>query len=165
MDWKSAGQRVAKAAPLLGTVLGGPAGGAFGAVVAGALGVDNQPDAVAAAMASPEALVKLKQIEADHRAELEQIAAKVALAELKNQEHAREIHKHSPMPAIVTGALTVMVAVAGWLLFHVEIPAANRDVAYMLFGQLLGLWAASVTYWVGTTRSSAEKTRLLKSGA
>lgn len=162
MSWKSIASKVGQAAPLLGTVLGGPAGGAIGALVSSALGVDNDPGAVANAMADPETLVKLKQIEADHRAELEQMAVDLAKAELRNQEQAREMHKHSPMPMIVTGALTLIFAAALYMMFNTEIPNSNRDLAYVMLGQLSALWGASVTYWVGTTRSSAEKTRLLK---
>jgi hypothetical protein len=162
MNWKSVAKSVGQVAPLLGTVLGGPAGGAVGALVSSALGVDNDPSSVANAMASPETLVKLKQIEADHRAELEQMAVELAKAELADKANAREAHKHSPMPMVVTGALTLIFGGALYAVLGVEIPQANRDLAYVMLGQLSALWGASITYWVGTTRASAEKTRLLK---
>jgi hypothetical protein len=161
MNWKSLAKNVGQAAPLLGAVLGGPAGSAIGALVSSALGVDNDPAAVANAMASPETLVKLKQIESDHRADLEQMALEVTKAELSDKANARQAHRHSPMPMIVTGALTFIFAVALYFMFTTEIPQSNRDLAYVMLGQLSALWGASVTYWVGTTRSSAEKTRLL----
>ena len=41
MDWSDVGGEVAKYAPLLGTALGGPAGGAIGALVAKAFGVST----------------------------------------------------------------------------------------------------------------------------
>lgn len=162
MNWKSIASKVGQAAPLLGTVLAGPAGGAIGALVSGALGVDNNPNAVAEAMASPETLVKLKQIEADHRAELESLAVDLAKAEMADKADARDAHKHSPMPMIVTGALTLIFGFALYMVLGAEIPGENSDVAYAMLGQLSALWGASITYWVGTTRSSAEKTRLLK---
>lgn len=161
MNWKAVAKSVGQAAPLLGTVLGGPAGGAVGALIASGLGVDGNAESVAAALGNPETLVRLKQIESDHRAELESMAVDLAKAELRNQEQAREIHKHSPMPMVVTGALTLIFAAALYMMFNTEIPDANRDLAYVMLGQLSALWGASVTFWVGTTRSSAEKTRLM----
>jgi len=161
MNWKSIAKSVGQAAPLLGTVLAGPAGGAVGSLIASGLGVDGNPESVAAALSDPDTSVRLKQIEADHRAELESMAVDLAKAELRNQEQAREIHKHSPMPMVVTGALTMIFAAALYMMFNTEIPDANRDLAYVMLGQLSALWGASVTFWVGTTRSSAEKTRLM----
>jgi hypothetical protein len=161
MNWKSIAKSVGQAAPLLGAVLAGPAGGAVGSLIASGLGVDGNPESVAAALSDPDTLVRLKQIEADHRAELESMAVDLAKAELRNQEQAREIHKHSPMPMVVTGALTMIFAAALYMMFNTEIPDANRDLAYVMLGQLSALWGASVTFWVGTTRSSAEKTRLM----
>jgi hypothetical protein len=161
MNWKSIAKSVGQAAPLLGTVLAGPAGGAVGSLIASGLGVDGNPESVAAALSDPDTLVRLKQIEADHRAELESMAVELAKAELRNQEQAREIHKHSPMPMVVTGTLTMIFAAALYMMFNTEIPDANRDLAYVMLGQLSALWGASVTFWVGTTRSSAEKTRLM----
>lgn len=74
--WKDVGRKVAKIGlPLLGSVLGGPAGGTIGSTVASALGVnEDNPDAVMKALESDtDAAVKLAQIEADHKEELEKI--------------------------------------------------------------------------------------------
>ena len=49
MDWKDIAGTVGKAAPLLGTLLGGPAGGAVGAIIASALGTGGSADEVAQA--------------------------------------------------------------------------------------------------------------------
>ena len=60
LEWKDISETVGKFAPLLGTVLGGPAGGAIGALVAQTLGVENKPDAVYEAIKhSPEIAVRL----------------------------------------------------------------------------------------------------------
>ena len=42
-DWAAIGRKVADAAPLLGTALGGPAGAALGALVASTLGTASNP--------------------------------------------------------------------------------------------------------------------------
>lgn len=68
MKWSDVGKAIkgmaGTALPVLGTALGGPAGGAAGALLAKALGVDTTPEAVAAAL-NPDALVKLREVEAD----------------------------------------------------------------------------------------------------
>lgn len=68
MNWAQVGSKlrtVAGAAlPAIGTALGGPAGAAVGVMLGKALGTDATPDAVAAAL-SPDALVKLREVEAD----------------------------------------------------------------------------------------------------
>lgn len=68
MKWSDVGNKLRSVAgtalPVIGTALGGPAGGAAGVLLAKALGTDATPDAVAAAL-SPASLVKLREIEAD----------------------------------------------------------------------------------------------------
>lgn len=162
MNWQSVAKHVSQAAPLLGTVLGGPAGGAVGALISSALGVDNDPSAVATAMASPENVVKLKQIEADHRAQLEQMALEQTKAELADKANARDAHKHSPVPAFIVAGLTILIGVLICLIWFAELPTESKTMAMMLLGAVTTKWGDSIAYFVGTTRSSAEKTRLLK---
>ena len=57
MEWKDLKGIVGNAAPLLGNLLGGPAGATVGALVSSVLGVDNSPDEVHKALeADPEKL-------------------------------------------------------------------------------------------------------------
>ena len=77
MDWKDVGKKIASVGlPLLGTALGGPAGGAAGALIAAALGKtpsDLTQEDVLSATADPAILVKLKEIEANHEIELQRL--------------------------------------------------------------------------------------------
>ena len=71
MSLKSVAEHVGRFAPLLGTVLGGPAGAAIGSLVASALGVENNSDAIKHAIAAdPEAASKLRELEMSHDREL-----------------------------------------------------------------------------------------------
>jgi hypothetical protein len=163
MSWKKIGKIVGKAAPLLGTALGGPAGATVGTLIAGALGVEDTPRAVEQAVKNdPDALLKLKQFELENEQDIREHAFKVLDVELKDKQSARDSHKHNHMPAIIAVALTFLVGGGAYLLFTVHIPEANQEIAYLLFGTLLAKWGDSIAYWVGTTRSSQEKTRLLK---
>jgi len=81
-SWDSIKDTVARAAPLLGSALG-PAGGAVGTLIATALGVDDNPDAVARAIkADPQALVKLKELEREHERELKRMVLEAETARL-----------------------------------------------------------------------------------
>lgn len=83
MDWKDLAGIVGKSAPLLGTLIGGPAGAAIGALVSSALGTSNTPDAVQQALTvNPDAAVKLAQIESSERVELQRMLLAHADAEL-----------------------------------------------------------------------------------
>lgn len=83
MDWKDIAAAVGKAgAPLLGTLLAGPAGGTVGAMVASALGASPEPATVAQALDNPEAAAKLAEVESAERVRLQELAHDQARAEL-----------------------------------------------------------------------------------
>jgi alkylated DNA nucleotide flippase Atl1 len=75
MNWKDLAEKVGAFAPMLGGLLGGPAGAGIGSLIAATLGVGATPSEVSQALAtSPDAAVKLRQIEADQRVQLEGLA-------------------------------------------------------------------------------------------
>ncbi len=83
LEWKDIAGVVGKAAPLLGTLVGGPAGGAIGGLIAAALGTEATPSAVSQALqTNPDAAVKLAQIESDQRVKLQELATDQAKAEI-----------------------------------------------------------------------------------
>lgn len=168
MEWKDLATTVGKAAPMLGTLIGGPAGAAVGSLIASALGTQATPDAVESIIASnPDALVKLREIEANRSIRFQELIAEQAKAEIQaevaDRDSARKMQTAQPsrMPAI----LTIGVA-AGFLatlaaLFWLPIPAENRDTIVYMCGQLAAAFAACLAFWVGTTRQSENKTHLL----
>ena len=89
MDWKDIAGVVGKFAPLLGTLVGGPAGAAIGSLIASAIGTENTPSAVSQALqVSPDAAVKLAQIEADERVKLQGLITDQAKADIAAQAQA-----------------------------------------------------------------------------
>lgn len=83
MNWSDVGGIVAKAAPLVGSLLGGPAGGAAGALVAKALGTEATPEATAAALqANPEALERVRTLELENERELTRMHLEAETARL-----------------------------------------------------------------------------------
>ncbi len=80
MDWSKLKNIVAKAAPMLGTVLGGPLGGAAGSLIASGLGVEDDPDAVMAALQDPSAAARLKEIEMTNKVEIQRLVTQTVIA-------------------------------------------------------------------------------------
>lgn len=163
MKWSDITNAVGKAAPLIGAVLGGPAGGSVGALVASALGVENTPEAVQAALGNPDNLVKLKELESNERQHFLSMQVETLRIELADTQNARAAHNNSYMPAIVTALLTLLCGTMLYSLLFIEIPESNRDLLIQSFGTVLGFWGASIAYWVGTTRSSQDKTNIIRS--
>ena len=161
MSWSKIKDAVGKYAPVAGMLLGGPAGGAVGGLISSALGVGNDPDAVATALMDPQKVGELRKWAMEHEQELQRLALQTLQTELADTQHARSTHAASVMPAVVTALLTLICGSMLSMLLFFEIPVANRDILIQSFGTVLGFWGASIAYWVGTTRSSSDKTRLM----
>lgn len=158
MNWRDLGQKVGKFAPSVGAALGGPAGAAVGTLLSAAIGSDNNPDSVSIALdGNPEQIAaELRRFEIEHATMLRTLEL-----ELEDVQNARDSHRLSIMPAMITMALTLLNTVFGAALFFAEFPEGNRDMINNFGAQLVLLWVASITYWIGTSRSSAEKTKAL----
>ncbi len=161
MNWSELGRKVADYAPLLGGALG-PVGAGVGALIASEFGTENTPDAINSFIAgNPEAQVKLREIELTHKSQLQRIKLETLQAELGDKANARQAHSQSKMPAYLSIGLTVLIGVLIFLLFYVDVPAGSREVLFMLLGVVIKEWGSAMQYWFGTTRSSADKTRLM----
>ena len=153
MKWEDIGSLVADAAPIIGGLIGGPAGAGVGSLVANALGTKPDPVAVKQAITNdPEALQKIAEAEMKHKEELQQIALEEAKAVLSDKQHAREVHKNSIMPNIVTIVLLLLLTLAMGGLAFVAIPETNKDVVNMLIGNLIGFVGSGVAFWLGAER-------------
>ena len=169
MDWKDLKSIVSKAAPLLGATLGGPAGATVGTLISKTLGTDNTPDAVAEVIASGElitgnmdAMKMLRQIENEHETELIKLQLEESRMLMADRQHAREQNGDHWMPAVLTIALAVMVAAMFGGILALGVPESVSSIVYMIAGQVLTAFLTCVAFWVGTSRSSQEKNRLLK---
>lgn len=163
MSWQKIGKAIGKVAPVLGAALGGPAGAAIGELLANTLGVDATPAAVANAIKNdPQAALKLREFELENEQHIRDHSYKILDAELKDVQNARFENKHSVMPAVICSTLTLLVSSLVYFMFVIEVPAANEDICYMLLGTIVAKWADSIAFWIGTTRSSAEKDRILR---
>jgi len=106
---------------------------------------------------TPEMKLKLASANNAFKIEMAKLSNELTNSELSDKQDARKQHKHSKMPAVINVALTLMVAACGVMIFQHSIPTENAELAYLLFGALVAKWGDSIAYWVGTTRSSADK--------
>lgn len=158
MNWSDIGKQVAKAAPVLGAALGGPIGGAAGALVASILGSDSTPEAVQQAIkADPESALKLLELEQKHEQTLRQMALDEHKAEMADTQQARSVHAEHWMPWALTCILAAMVAAMVAALIWISIPPDNKEVVYLMVGQLIGGFSTAIAYWLGSSRGSAMK--------
>ena len=166
MDWKGVGNAVIKAgAPLLGGALFGPAGSVIASIIAAQFGVspDATPDQVLTAIkGDPDAALKLRQIETDHAERLQELENERLRIETADVQNARSAHQHHWMPSAITLLMCAMFGAIVGALFIWAIPGENKDIVVYMAGQVSGILTSCVTYWVGSTRASANKDSLIR---
>jgi hypothetical protein len=154
MDWKDVAPILGKVAPILGTLVGGPAGLALGTLVGSVLGTDATPDAITNAIATdPTAALKLAQFESDNKVKLQAmmlahadnlVAAETAQIQAVNvtmQAEARSEHWWSsgwrPFVGFVFG--TMFLGVYFVLPLMKIPPPVVPTEAWMAIGAVLGV--------------------------
>jgi hypothetical protein len=177
MDWKDIQGVVAKAAPLLGTLIGGPAGATIGALVASALGTESTPDAVSQALVSnPDAAVKLRQIESDEKVKLQgmvfahadaELAARTAAiqADVDDRKSAREREVSVKDRTPATLAWLIVAASIGLgacvVTGNVTKDPALAGIVGTVVGYVFGEAKQVLAYYFGSSSGSDRKTELL----
>ena len=176
MDWKDIGKKVMKSAPLIGTVLGGPAGGAIGSVISmvgSALGLEPEkttPNAVNAILTqNPDALLKLRTAEMANKVELQRLALETDRAFLADRSDARG---REVAVTKITGKRDATLIGLAWLvvagffeilgiLLAFPVPEGQSDVVYLLIGCLTTGFLTVLAYFFGSSKGSADKTAAL----
>ena len=179
MTWKDIGDFVKKGAPLLGSVLGGPAGGAIGSLVSSAFGSDDDPGKLLPILESdPEALSKLKDLEFKHYERLEELSIEAARVQLEESKaYLADTQSARQREAIVvqaTGKKDVNLYVLAWvvvggffiltgmLMLIPELDGrTNNAMVNILFGGLVSGFATVLGYFFGSSKGSTDKTSLL----
>ena len=166
MDWKEIGRTAASVgAPLLGGALFGPAGSVIASIISGKFGVspDATPDQVLTAIkGDPDAALKLRQIETTHVERLQELENERLRIETADVQSARNVHQHHWMPSAITLLMCAMFGMIIGALFIWAVPGDNKDIVVYITGQVSGILTSCVTYWVGSTRASANKDSLIR---
>lgn len=78
-------------------------------------------------------------------------------AYLLDVQHARATHANHWMPPAITIGLGLMVSMLIAGLFALPTPPENKEVLYLIAGQIIGSFSAAIAYWIGSSRGSAAK--------
>lgn len=181
MNWSDVGKFIGGAAPVVGTLLGGPAGAAVGALVSQALGTTNDPDAVNAALANnPDAMVKIQELQTNAKVQLQQLAVSLETtriqaegaqyaAEAADRNSARTLAAAQPNDlirptvtlVILAGTLLIIGAIfMGWNKELLTDPTASLTV-----GTVIGLWFGELKqvmgFWFGMTKESQKQNAIV----
>jgi len=182
MDWKEVGRSlVSQGMPLVGGLLGGPAGAAVGRMVSGVFGADPEsPEEVMNAIQSdPDAITKLREFEMKHKEKLEELQIEETKAFLADVQSARsreaatvaatgERDTHLYILAYIVVAS--FFGLAGYLLYGViaksETSTAvdaikNNPLIMLLIGALISGFTQVLSYFFGSSKGSSEKTKMM----
>ena len=159
--WRGVVDVIKTVAPTVAAALGSPLAGAATKMIIDSLGVDNEEMAIQAIGQDPNALLKLKTAELDLKKFMRDADIREDEVFLADRQDARDLAKKlgsvAPQLSIVV-ALTFMTAGVIYALFTFEPPESTENILFMVLGQLMTAWAASIHFFVGTTKSSSEKT-------
>jgi hypothetical protein len=153
-------------APLLGTALGGPLGGAAASFIADKLGIETKTieavtEVLNSGKLSPEQLVFIKAAELEFKKFLEQNKIDLARMDLDNTKSAREmqITTKSTTPAILS--YTITAGFFGILGYMMTDSYTSSEPLLVMLGSLGTAWVAVVNYWFGSSHGSSVKNALL----
>lgn len=181
MNWKDIESDVGKFAPIVGTLIGGPAGAAVGGLVAAALGTAGSPDAVQAAIATdPQAALKLAQFQSDNSVKLQQmafahadnvLAAQTAVAQSDVQDRASARERETKLGGYTTPMLAWLI-IGGSLALTAAVVTGyvTKDPTLAtLVGTALGsVWSEAkqvLSYYFGSSAGSANKDATIQAQA
>lgn len=107
-------------------------------------------EALEAMQFDPKLALEFRKAVMDVQADLDK-------AYLGDVQHARAAHRDHWMPWVLTLTLALMVALLVTGLFAMPTPPENKEVVYLIAGQLIGAFGTAVAYWLGSSRGSAMK--------
>lgn len=165
-NWKGI---VKSVAPILGTALGGPMGGAAVRVIAeGLLGnadATEQDVAEYVASASPDALIRLRELDADFQHKMKALDIDVYRLEVDDRKSARELAQYNMKPHM----LLSVIFIGGYLVILYNLLSGNFMIDESVKTEsslIIGVLTASVTmimqFWFGSSLGSKEKATALK---
>ena len=180
MDWKEIGRSlVSQGAPVLGGVLGGPAGAVAGKMVAGLFGADpNSPeDVMNAITGDPAAIQKIKEFEATHRQELQRLQLEETRAFLADLDSARQREvevakatgqKDKDLYRMAYLVLGIFFAITLFLLVVIATgknelieELKNHPLAMIIIGALISGFTQVLSYFFGSSKGSSDKNKIM----
>jgi hypothetical protein len=181
MNWSDLESAIGKAAPILGTLLGGPAGAAVGSLISSSLGIANTPDALNNAIAADPTLAeKLQEIQINSKVQLQQLQVTAAQnqlvaataqyqAEAADRDSARKLAAQQPKDWIrpsIAIILTIGVIGLTILIFggFAEAQLANPTSAAIIgtvLGYLFNELKQVYGFYFGMTKDGSTQTNAI----
>lgn len=178
--WDNIKELIGTSAPVIGTLLGGPAGGAVGGLISKVLGVDNTPEAIELALTNnPDALLKIKELETSKelailQAELENkridVASIIDNRKLDNEKdqmflsdkqsaRSRQVDSEKATGKVdvalyaIAGVIVVafFVSILALIFITLDKQSGTYELLLMLFGALTTKFGTVVDYFFGAS--------------
>lgn len=173
--WDSAKSILQGVAPVLGTALGGPVGGAAASMISKAIFGDEQhsQEEIAEKLASgnltPEQFAALKKAEFDFKKHLSDNNIKIDEIAAQDRKSARSLtlglatagHRAAWSAPIISVVVVVGFFLIIYALFRNEIPEGSREIALILLGALGAGFTQVLNFWLGSSKGSKDKTEAL----
>lgn len=155
-------------APMIGTALGGPLGGAAASFIAKKLGLESEDvqavsDVLNSGKLSPDQVSQIKLAEIDFQKFLKQNDIDLEKVHAEDRNSARDMLKAtgSYVPATLTFFVTIGYFATLFGMLYGWFKTTDSQVMLIMLGQLGTAWGVTIAFWFGTTRNSQEKTNLL----
>lgn len=169
MGWKDVGSAISRAAPILGGLLGGPVGAAAGgaaSLIASFFGCDEDPAAVMQAIQNePQAMIRLKELEVQHRADILKWKTAQIEAEVADRVSARQASvdggDRTRLFWLSIFLFIVAFGLEGTLLFFGFAEGVSGELVGRVMGTVDTMAVMILSFWYGTSRSSQNSETLL----
>lgn len=162
MDW------LKQIAPLIGTALAGPLGGAAAAFLADKLGIEEKTvQAVTTVLSesklTPDQIAQVRIAEIEFQKFLKQNQIDLEAVHAADRKDARDMLKvtRSRVPAVLSVFVTVgfFGILVGLMMGKLQV--SDSQALLLLLGSLATAWGAVMNFWLGSTNGSQDKTSLL----
>jgi len=159
-------------APMIGTALGGPLGGAAAAFIADKLGLEAKTvEAVTEVLNSgkmtPEQIAQIKLAEIEFQKFLKQNAIDLEKVHAEDRGSARAMLAavRSKVPAWLSFIVTLgYFGILGGMMTN-TLEIKDSQALLLMLGSLSTAWGMVMAFWFGTTHGSAQKNELLANSA
>lgn len=173
--WESAKEILRVAAPVVGTALGGPLGGAAAKLIGervfgnGGMTEEEVAEQLAKGQLSPDQYSALKKAEYDFKRQLAENDIKIDEIAADDRKSARSLTSDLAKAghgASYASAIISLVVCGGFffVLYHVmenSIPEGSREIALILLGSLGAGFTQVLNFWLGSSKGSKDKTQAL----
>ncbi len=168
--FKKLKELVGKTAPLLASAIDLTGGGGAMGIIANALGVGNDPKAMVKAIEdNPELALEFKKAEFDNKVHLQELALKTDLAFLADRQDARSREENilkaggNNLPMYILGSIITVGFIAFSIMVVLGKVGESTPLVMLVAGALIAKFSDVVSYFFGSSKSSSDKTEILKS--